>query len=96
MSMKRTDLEKNKFLKVNAKISRQPTGGRLADQSAPTLDRREQRKLDQAAGLVPFAVKLNGELVKAVQALAQVRQQSLDETVAGLLKQALGKAEPSD
>lgn len=92
MSMKRTDLEKNQFLKVNAKISRQPAGGRPADQSAPALDRREQRKLDQAAGLVPFAVKLNGELVKEIQALAQARQQSLNETVAGLLKQALGKA----
>jgi hypothetical protein len=54
-------------------------------------DRREQRKLDQAAGLVPFAVKLNSELVKEIQALAQSRDLGLNEVVDELLRKGLAK-----
>ena len=89
MTMKRTDLEKNKFLKVNGKMQKAPTPGRFADQSAAVPDRREQRKLDQAAGLVPFAIKLNGDLVKQLQALAQERQTGLNEVVAEVLQKGL-------
>jgi len=91
MPLKRTDLAKNKFLKVNNKARKAATPERFGEQSA-LPDRREQRKLDQAAGLVPFAVKLNGDLVKEIQALAEARQTGLNETVAELLKSALGKA----
>jgi hypothetical protein len=38
---------------------------------------------------VPFAVKLNGDLVKQIQALAQTRQTGLNEVVAELLKKGL-------
>ena len=93
MSMKRTDLEKNKFLKVNGKIHQAPTPGRFADQAVALLDRREQRKLDQAAGLIPFAVKLNGDLVKEIQALALTSQMRINEIVAELLRQGLAKAQ---
>ncbi|HSN42074.1 MAG TPA: hypothetical protein VLT92_18000, partial [Burkholderiales bacterium] len=58
-------------------------------ESARVLDRREQRKLDQSLGLVPFAVKLDGDLVKRVQALAQERQAGLNEIVAELLEKGL-------
>ncbi len=88
MPMKKTDLEKNKFLKTNNKMRQAGTPGRFADQTA-LPDRREQRKLDQAAGLVPFAVKLNGELVKHIQTLAQTRQIGINELVAELLGKAL-------
>jgi hypothetical protein len=54
------------------------------------VGRRAQRKLDQSLGLVPFAVKLNGDLVKQVQALAHARQTGLNDIVAELLKKALG------
>lgn len=91
MTMKRTDLEKNNFLKATNKMRAAATPGRFGEASATLPDRREQRKLDQAAGLVPFAVKLNGELVKELQALATQRQTSLNELVAGLLNKALGK-----
>jgi hypothetical protein len=90
MPLKRTDLAKNKFLKVNNKARQAATPERFGDQTA-VPDRREQRKLDQAAGLVPFAVKLNAELVKEIQALAAARQTGLNETVAELLKSALTK-----
>ena len=53
------------------------------------LDRREQRKLDQAQGLVPFAVKLNSALVLELQALAKERGLDLNEVVADVLKKGL-------
>ncbi len=87
--MKKTDLEKNKGLKINSSVNRFGTPGRFGKDAGQLVDRREQRKLDQALGLVPFAVKLNGDLVKQVQALAQARQTGLNEVVAELLKKAL-------
>ena len=89
--MKKTDLEKNKGLKIAGGINRFGTPGRFGKDANVPLDRREQRKADQALGLVPFAVKLNGELVKQVQALAQARKTGLNEVVAELLKKALEK-----
>jgi predicted deacylase len=87
--VKRTELEKNKFLKVNGRISQSGAPGRFGSEAGAVLDRREQRKHDQALGLVPFAVKLDGDLVKQVQALAQTRQVGLNEVVAELLKKGL-------
>ena len=87
--MKKTDLEKNKGLKINSGVNRFGTPGRFGRDAAVPLQRREQRKLDQALGLVPFAVKLNGDLVKQVQALALARETGLNEVVAELLKKGL-------
>ena len=88
--MKRTDLAKNLFLKVNGKISQSGAPERFGSEAGAVLDRREQRKRDQALGLVPFAAKLDSELVKQLQALAQTRQMGLNEVVAELLKKGLG------
>lgn len=55
------------------------------------VDRREQRRLDQAAGLVPFAVKLHGDLIKQIHALAEERKAGVNEVVAELLQKALKK-----
>ena len=87
--MKRTDLAKLKLLKINGKMNRAATPARFGKAAGVAVDRREQRKLDQSLGLVPFAVKLNHDLVKQVQALAQQRQAGLNEVVAELLKKGL-------
>ncbi|MBK5104829.1 MAG: hypothetical protein MUP61_02075 [Burkholderiales bacterium] len=87
--MKRTDLEKNRGLKINSSANRFGTPGRFGKDAAAPMQRREQRKLEQSLGLVPFAVKLDGELVKQIQALAQTRQTGLNEVVAELLKKGL-------
>ena len=71
-------------------ISRSEAPGRPGNETGTALDRREQRKHDQALGLVPFAAKLDSELVKQLQALAQTRQMGLNEVVAELLKKGLG------
>ena len=57
--------------------------------SVPVVDRREQRKLDQAQGLVPFAVKLNSALVEELKALAKAGDADLNEVVADLLKKGM-------
>jgi hypothetical protein len=88
--VKKTDLEKDKGLKINSGINRFGTPGRFGRDATAPMDRREQRRLDQARGLVPFAVKLDGALVNQVQALAQERKAGLNEVVAELLKKGLG------
>jgi hypothetical protein len=85
-------MHKNKGLKINAGIK--PHGApALPGAGAPVLDRREQRKLDQAKGLVPFACKLNGELLKQLQSLAQERQVDMNELVGELLTAGLAAGE---
>jgi hypothetical protein len=89
MAMKKVEMEKLKAARIEGGMRRE----RLPAQAgaAPAVDRREQRRRDQAAGLVPFAVKLHGDLVKRLQARAQERKASLGEVVAELLEKALGK-----
>jgi hypothetical protein len=53
------------------------------------VDRREQRERDRAAGLVPFAVKLHGDLVRQLQTLAQERRMPLSKLVDELLRTGL-------
>lgn len=86
--MKRTDLEKLKGKQIVGKMREAATPGRFGGESA-LLSRREQRKLDQQQGLVPFAVKLNGDLANRLRALATERQVDLNELVAELLQKGL-------
>lgn len=89
MNMKATDLEKNKALDLKRKMVQAGSADRYGQASSQVPDRREQRRLDQARGLVPFAVKLNGELVKELQALAASRQTDLNTLVEELLRKGL-------
>jgi len=86
--MKLTDLHKSKGLKINSGIKPYGTTGKPVEPAAP-LDRREQRKLDQARGLVPFACKLDGGLLKQLQAIAGERKIEMGELVGELLTSAL-------
>jgi len=87
--MKKTDLEKNKGLKIASGANRFGTPGRFGRDAALAMEKREQRKRDQALGLVPFAVKLDGKLVQTMRDLAQTRQTGLNELVSELLRQSL-------
>ena len=87
--MKKTDLDKNIGLKVNSRMKQAGTSMRFGKGVTEVQGRREQRKRDQLLGLVPFAVKLEGELVKQIQTLAQTRQSGLNKLVAELLKKGL-------
>ena len=83
--MKRTEREaeklKNQMGAQNAAFGAAAKGA--------VLDRREQRERDRALGLVPFAVKLNGDLVGQLQALSKERGVELNELVAELLQKGL-------
>jgi hypothetical protein len=87
--MKRTDLYKNEGLKINGQMRQTATPDRFGSAVNAALSRRDQRKLEQAQGLVAFAVKLDGELVKQIHALAEMRQTGVNETVADLLTRGL-------
>ncbi len=89
--MKKTDLEKLKGMKIDGRMKHAGTPGRFGTEAASATNRREQRDRERAQGLVPFAVKLDGELVKRIHALAQSRQGGLNEVVAELLEKALRK-----
>ena len=87
--MKRAELAKSKGKKIDRQMSQSVTPGRFGQGAATVMDRRVQRKRDQALGLVPFAIKLEGELVKQLQSLAQERGIPLSELTADLLRKGL-------
>lgn len=84
------ELQKYNAMKLVNRMKNAGTHGNPGGTVKP-VDRREQRRIDQAAGLVPFAVKLNGDLVKQLHALATERKTGINETVAELLQKALKK-----
>jgi hypothetical protein len=77
-------LEQTKAFKLGNELKQ---GGRAAigDANAPKMDRREQRKLDQAKGLVPFACKLDEKLVKQLKERAEANEGGMTEALAELL-----------
>jgi hypothetical protein len=56
-------------------------------------DRREQRERDRAAGLVPFAVKLPGDLLRQLHEQSQQSNLPLNELVEQLLRTGLKSKE---
>lgn len=87
--MKKAELDKQHGSKISGRMKHHGAPGRFGNPAAAAPDRREQRKLDQSLGLVPFAIKLNSGLVKELQALAQSRSIGLNELVAQLLDKGL-------
>ena len=70
MPSKKFDLEKTLAKKTLGKLGQSGTAGRFGAAGEP-VDRREQRRLDHAAGLVPFATKLPASLIATLTAAAQ-------------------------
>ena len=89
--MKKTDLEKLKGIKISGNMKLSSIPDRFGKDAANLPDKREQRKRDQEAGLVPFAVKLHGDLIKQIHALADKDQKSLNYMTTELLTKALAK-----
>ena len=87
--MKKTDLEKLKGKKI--------TGGgfghadRYGKGSGEANDRRAQREHDRELGLIPFACKLQGDLVAEIRAAAEQKGVGLNEITAELLRKGLDK-----
>jgi hypothetical protein len=89
--MKKTGLAKSDAKKLMGQMGT-GTAATFGAAQAPMVDRREQRKLDQAAGLVPFAVKLNADLVKQLQELSKKRGVDLNQLVSDVLAKGLEQA----
>jgi hypothetical protein len=87
--MKPADLQKLKGKKLSGPPSR--ISDRFGKDSAAPLDKREQRDRDRELGLVPFAVKLHGDLVRDIHAAAQKRGLGLNEVTAELIREGLKK-----
>ena len=91
MSMKKTDLTKHLAKKLDGRMRAAGVPDRFAQGAADATDKREQRRLDSAAGLVPFACKLPGELVKRLHERAAAHEGGVNALVAQELEKALGK-----
>lgn len=93
--MKRTDLVKHLAKKIEGQMQHAATPGRFAQDANALPDRREQRKLDQAAGLMPFAVKLHVDLARQLREMAELEGGNLNALVDRLIRAGLaGSAAP--
>ncbi len=89
MSMKKTDLDKHMALKVNGQMKGAGIPDRFAQGATAASDKREQRRLDSEAGLVPFACKLPVELTKQLQAKAAGHDGGMNALMAHLVAVAM-------
>ncbi|MES2347668.1 MAG: hypothetical protein V4641_08850 [Pseudomonadota bacterium] len=80
--MKKTGMAKSDAKKLMGKMAAPGAAGfgKVAD----VVDKR-----DQELGLVPFAVKLNGDLVQQLHAQAKARELEMNQLVAELLAKGL-------
>ena len=90
MSMKKTDLVKNLAKKLDGRMKAAGVPDRFAQGAADAVDKREQRRRDAAAGLVPFACKLPSDLVKRLNERAATHEGGINALVAQALEKSLG------
>lgn len=89
MSMKKFDIEKMIAKKVTGQMKAGGVPSRFGQGAGEVLDKRERRARDAAAGLVPFACKLPGELIKQLHERAAAHEGGINALTAELLTQAL-------
>jgi hypothetical protein len=90
MSMKKTDLVKNLAKKIDGQMKGVAVPGRFGQAAGAVIDKREQRRLDAQAGLLPFACKLPADLVRQLHDRAVGHEGGLNALIAQLLGQSLG------
>lgn len=89
MSMKKTDLVKNLAKKLDGQMKSAVVPDRFAQGAADATEKREQRRRDSAAGLVPFACKLPSDLVKRLHEHSASAEGGVNQVVAEALAKAL-------
>jgi len=87
--MKKFDLEKAKAQKTVGKMKQEGVPGQFGGAVDAALDRRAQRKLDQAQGLVSFPVKLRQGVIDQIRERAVQQDKSTNDIIGQLLEQAL-------
>lgn len=93
--MKKADLEKTLGKKIRGQMQQTAIPSRFGDAANAMPDRREQRKLDQAAGLVPFAVKLHEDLVRRLHEVAAQEGIGLNDLTSRLIQAGLPAEQPA-
>ncbi len=89
MSMKKSDLDKMLARKIGGQMKVAGASGRFGQGAADQVDRREQRRIDAAAGLVPFACKLPADLAATLRKHGADHADGLNGAVAELLQKGL-------
>ena len=89
MSLKKTDLVKNLAKKLDGRMKSAGVPERFAGGATQAVDKREQRRRDAAAGLVPFACKLPADLVRRLHERALSHEGGFNAFVAQALERAL-------
>jgi len=92
--MKKTDLEKNKALKIMGAMKQSNLPDRFgtgASAAGTAVDRRTQRKIDQEQGLISFPVKIPATLAQEIRDKSQADGVSVNDLVAQLLEKGLGR-----
>ncbi len=87
--MKKTDLVRNLAARLEGQMKGAGVPGRFGQGAASVADKREQRRIDSAAGLVPFACKLPAELVKRLNERGAAHEGGVNALVAQALQKAL-------
>ena len=91
MSMKKSDLDKLLGKQIGGRMKAVATPGRFGPAIGDAaVDKREQRRRDAAAGLVPFACKLPNDLARRVRERAEGHDGGINALVADLLHRGLG------
>jgi len=90
MTFKKTDLARQMASKIEGQMKGAGPPQRFAG-GADAPDRREQRRLDAAAGLVPFACKLPADIATQLRERAAAHPQGLNGLVAELLRHGLAQ-----
>lgn len=90
MNMKKTDLDRLAGLKLDGQMRGAAVLARFGQGAAQLPDRKEQRRIDSAAGLVPFACKLPAELTQRLRDGAAAHAGGINGLVAELLSKSLG------
>lgn len=90
MTLKKTDLDRLAGLKLEGQRKGAAVPGRFGQGAASLPDRKEQRRIDAAAGLVPFACKLPAALTQTLRERAAGHAGGINGLVAELLGKSLG------
>ena len=90
MTSKKFDLVRQLESKLDNQRKAAGVPGRFGQEAAALPDRKTQRKIDAAAGLVPFACKLPATLTQQLRERAASHAGGLNGLVAELLERGLG------
>ena len=89
MATKKQDLVRQLESKIESQKKGPNVAGRFCQGATSLVDRKEQRRIDAAAGLVPFACKLPSELTEQLRQRADKHEGGLNGLMAELLQRAL-------